>query len=73
MEFIFYGQHINTNGDPKQIERDIYDIILYYHSFNNPYGYKDWKSILNISSITFLYHLGKGLYVRLKLVEEPFP
>lgn len=70
MGFIFHGQYIVTNGDPNQVERDVYNAVPNFHDFNYQYVYEDWKNIF------FCYfplaYEKKDIYARLKLIGEVF-
>lgn len=41
MGFIFWKKYINTDIDFKQIKCDIYDAVLYFHSYNDPNSYEN--------------------------------
>jgi len=40
MKFYFYGKYIDTDGDEKEVERDMYADLPYFQSFNGQDGYK---------------------------------
>lgn len=59
MGFIFHGQYIVTNGDPNQVERDVYNAVPNFHDFNYQYVYEDWK---NIFFVIFLWHMRRKTF-----------
>jgi len=40
MEFYFCGKYINTEGDEKQVERDMYAVLSYFRGSNDHDGYE---------------------------------
>jgi len=41
MGFYFCGKYICTDGDDKEVERDMYAAISYFWDFNDRCGYED--------------------------------
>ena len=46
MRFCFCGKYIYTDGDEKEIERDMYAALSYFRSFYDQDGYEKWKNHL---------------------------
>ena len=46
MDFYFCGKFIHTNGDEKEVERDMYAALPYFQSSNDHYGYEKWENNL---------------------------
>ena len=73
MSFYFCGRCIHINGDPKEVERKMYAVILTFWSFYDRYGYEDLES--NLETFFNYFALAseqKCLYARMKLVGEPY-
>jgi len=46
MSFYFCGRYIYTDGDDKEVERDMYAAIPYIRGSNDHDGYEKWKDHL---------------------------
>lgn len=42
MGFYFCGRYIYTDGNPKQVEHDMYEGVLNFHGFDDRCGYEDY-------------------------------
>ena len=49
MGFYFCGKYIYTDGDEKEVERDMYAALPYFRGFMIKMGMKSGKTILRIS------------------------
>lgn len=41
MGFIFCSLNIYIDGDPKQVEHDMHNVVMVFYGFNYLYGYED--------------------------------
>ena len=48
--FYFCGKYIYTDGDEKEVKRDMYADLPYFWGFYDQDGYESRKTILRISS-----------------------
>ena len=44
--FYFCGKHIYTEGDEKEVERNMYAVLSYFRDSDDHYGYEKWESNL---------------------------
>ena len=44
---------IYTDGDEKEVERDMYAVISCFRGFHDRYGYGKWENHLKNSSVIF--------------------
>ena len=44
MRFYFCGKYIYTDGNEKEVERDMYAALSYFRGFYNQNGYKKWEN-----------------------------
>ena len=44
MKFYFCERYINADANDKEVEWDMYAAISYFWSFNDHYGYENWKN-----------------------------
>jgi len=40
MNFYFCGKYIYTDGDEKEVERDMYAALSYFRDYDDQYGYE---------------------------------
>jgi len=48
MSFYICGKYIYTDGDEKEVERDIYAALSYFRGSNDHIGYEEWESSLKV-------------------------
>jgi len=62
MSFYFCGRYIHIEGDPKQVENDMYDDVSIFWVFMTFMVTKPGKAILKLSSFT-LFYLSKSVVI----------
>ena len=73
MRFYFCGKYIYTNGDKKEVERNMYAVLPYFRSSNNLDGYETWENQLEDFFRYFsLIPAQKSHYAQMKLVGEAY-
>jgi len=60
MGFYFCGRYINTDADDKDIEQDMYAVILYFRSSNDQLGMRSGKMILRNFLVILFWHLSRN-------------
>ena len=73
MDFYFCGRYIYTNGDNKEVERDMYAAISYFRGSNDHNGYEKQKDHLEyFFSYFFSTPKQKYYYAQMKLAGEVY-
>ena len=50
MRFYFYSKYVYTDGDEKEVERDMHAAFRYFRGSNDHDEYEKWEIILSIYS-----------------------
>ena len=73
MSFYFYGRYTYTDGDDKEVERDMHAIIPYFRDSKDYDEYEKWEDRLeDFFSFFSLIHEQKCRYAQMKLIEEAY-
>jgi len=73
MRFYFCDKYIYTDGDEKEIERDMYAALSYFWSFYHQHGYEKWENHLeNFFKYFSLTPVQKCYYAQMKLTGEAY-
>ena len=73
MGFYFCGKYIYTDGDEKEVERDMYAALPYFRGFYDQDGYEKWENHLeNFFRYFSLTPAQKCHYAQMKLVGEVY-
>jgi len=71
--FYFCGRYIHTDGDEKDVERDIYAALLYFWGSDDRDGYEKWESNLEVFfSYFILTSEQKYHYAQIRLGGEAY-
>ena len=73
MAFYFCGRYINIDGDEKEVERDMFTIVMHFWSSSDRYGYEEWENHLeDFFSYFSLTSEQKYQHAQMRLLREAY-